>query len=56
MLGALAAGIYRDVTEVSQRMVALQAPSRPDPALAATYDRAFERYVALYPRLRDLFA
>ena len=37
-------------------MVALLEPCLPDTALRPTYDRLFERYTALYPRLKDLFS
>jgi xylulokinase len=55
MLGALGAGLFRDVEQASAAMVALQQPCAPDPAHRAVYDRTFARYVALYPRLKDLF-
>jgi sugar (pentulose or hexulose) kinase len=35
-------------------MVQLLEPVLPDAETAETYDRLYERYVALYPRLKDL--
>jgi sugar (pentulose or hexulose) kinase len=42
------------VTAAGAAMVQLLEAVSPDPAVAETYDRLFERYVALYPRIRDL--
>jgi xylulokinase len=56
MLAALGAGLFSDVEQASAAMVALQEPCVPNRAHGAVYDRTFERYTALYPRLRDLFA
>jgi hypothetical protein len=36
-------------------MVALQEPCLPNREYRAIYDRTFERYASLYPRLKDLF-
>jgi xylulokinase len=56
MLGALGAGLFASVEQASAAMVALQEPCLPNAAHRAAYDQTFARYVALYPRLRDLFA
>jgi xylulokinase len=56
MLAALAAGTYPDVTAAGGAMVQLLDALLPDPARQETYDRLFDRYVALYPRLHDLMA
>lgn len=55
MLAALGAGMYADVAEASDAMVAVQEPEWPRLDRASVYDRLFERYTALYPRLKDLF-
>jgi xylulokinase len=55
MLGALGAGLFPGVEQASAAMVALQAPCVPNAAHRPIYDRAFARYTALYPQLRDLF-
>jgi xylulokinase len=54
MLAAVGAGVYGDVTAAGEAMVQLLDPLAPDPETAATYDRLYERYVALYPRIKDL--
>jgi xylulokinase len=55
MLAALGAGVHPDLAAAGDAMVRLEAPVLPDPAAHAAYARTYERYVALYPRLRDLF-
>jgi xylulokinase len=54
MLASVGAGIYRDVTAAGAGMVQLQAGVEPDPEVGETYDRLYERYVALYPRLKGV--
>jgi xylulokinase len=54
MLAAVGAGVYADVTAAGEAMVQLLEPVLPDAETAETYDRLYERYVALYPRLKDL--
>jgi xylulokinase len=56
MLAALAAGVYPDVTAAGGAMVQLLEALLPDAERQDTYDRLFDRYVALYPRLHDLMA
>ena len=54
MLAATGVGIYPDLTAAGEAMVTLDPCVAPEPAHRATYDHLFARYVALYPRLRDL--
>ncbi|MGH2353030.1 MAG: FGGY-family carbohydrate kinase, partial [Chloroflexota bacterium] len=54
MLAALGAGLYPDVSTAGTAMVQLEATIPPNPDHRAVYDRAFERYLALYPRLSDV--
>jgi xylulokinase len=54
MLAALGAGLYPDVAAAGRAMVHLLPVVPPDPAQGATYDRLFERFAGIYPRLRDL--
>ncbi|MBI3972044.1 MAG: hypothetical protein HY332_12205 [Chloroflexi bacterium] len=56
MLAALGAGLYQDVAEASHAMVQLEDVLPPNPDNRAVYERTFERYVALYPRIGDLFS
>jgi sugar (pentulose or hexulose) kinase len=54
MLAALGAGIHADLAAAGDAMVHLEDAVQPDPAAHAAYGRTFERYVELYPRVRDL--
>jgi xylulokinase len=54
MLAAVGAGVYADVTAAGEAMVQLLDPVPPDGETAETYGRLYERYVALYPRIKDL--
>ena len=54
MLAALGAGIYPDVPAAGEAMVQLLEPVLPDDSCRPLYDALFERYVAFYPRVRDL--
>ncbi len=56
ILAAVGAGLYPNVTAAGEAMVQLDAPVLPNAARRPVYDRLFERYTALYPRLRDLLA
>jgi sugar (pentulose or hexulose) kinase len=55
MLGALGVQLCGSVAEAGDEMVRLESPVPPDSALAAVYERTFSHYVALYPRLCELF-
>jgi xylulokinase len=48
-------GIFSSVAD-GCRAVAVECARRPDPALRATYNAAFELYLSLYPALKDVFA
>ncbi|HET7768489.1 MAG TPA: FGGY family carbohydrate kinase, partial [Chloroflexota bacterium] len=54
MLAALGSGTFMDVRSASDAMVQLEEPVLPDERQREGYDRLFERYVALWPRVRDL--
>ena len=54
MLAALGAGLYAGVTAAGEAMVQVHSPLAPRAEHRDVYDRAFRRYAALYPRLRDL--
>jgi ribulose kinase len=53
MAAAIAAGLYRDFDEASQRMVKIEKTVEPNAANAGAYDELFARYVDLYRRLND---
>ncbi|MGH2351043.1 MAG: hypothetical protein ACRDJN_05455, partial [Chloroflexota bacterium] len=48
------AGLFPDVAAAGTAMVQLEATIPPNPDHRAVYDRTFERYLALYPRLGDV--
>ena len=56
ILAATGVGLYPSVTAAGEAMVQLDAPVLPTAEHQTTYDRLFQRYTALYPRLRDLLA
>lgn len=56
LLAAVAAGIYKDITEAVKATVKIRTSYEPDAGLAAIYDRTYEIYRDLYPALRPLFA
>ena len=55
MLAGVGSGLYADFATACQRVVKLAETVRCDRARAAEYQRAFERYRALYPALRDWY-
>lgn len=54
MLAALGAEAFPDARGAGDAMVHLEEAVMPDESLRAAYDRLFERYVALWPRVADL--
>ncbi len=51
---AVGAGLFDSLPEASGQMVRVAREIEPNELWADTYDRLFERYVATYPRLKDL--
>jgi len=51
---AAGAGLYADVVEASDQMVAVTRQIDPNPNNAEVYDTLFDRYVRTYPCLVDL--
>jgi xylulokinase len=56
MLAAVAGGLAPSLDAAASSLVRLGSAYDPDIRLAGTYDATFATYVALYPRLRDLFS
>ncbi|MBE6955060.1 MAG: xylulokinase [Ruminococcaceae bacterium] len=54
ILAAVCAGLYPDVPTACDAMVAYNAPMQP--ADQAAYAAAYERYIALYPALKQQYA
>jgi xylulokinase len=55
ILGAVATGHYASLEEAVARMARPGDWIEPDPANAELYERAYERYVELYERLKPMF-
>jgi xylulokinase len=55
MLGAIAAGVYPSLAEATAQMVQIKARFEPNPANAAAYAEAYQRYIELYERLKPMF-
>ena len=51
---AVGAGLFEDLASASEAMVRITREIEPNQLWADTYDDLFERYVATYPRLKDL--
>lgn len=51
---AVGAGEFSTLAEASEEMVRVSREVTPNPLWRETYDELFARYVATYPRLRDL--
>jgi len=54
MLAALGVGVFPDARAAGDAMVQVEETVRPEPALREGYERLYERYVALWPRVSDL--
>jgi xylulokinase len=55
MLAAAAVGLHPSLRAAVTAMSGTGAVYRPDPERARTYDRLFDVYRQLYPRLKDVF-
>ena len=55
ILAATAVGLYSDIAAACAGMVGIRATIEPRPEAQAVYDRAYERYLALYRCLRPLW-
>jgi xylulokinase len=55
VLAATGSGIYRDIRSAVEAMVRLAEPVLPEPGAAGIYNRAYERYRALYASLKGWF-
>jgi xylulokinase len=54
LLGGVAAGVFRDVSEAVAACVRLDDAIEPDPDWSAAYERGYPRFRLLYPALRPL--
>ncbi|MGD9495880.1 MAG: ribulokinase [Armatimonadota bacterium] len=51
---AVGAGLFDSLVEASEQMVTVTREIEPNDLWASTYDALFKRYLATYPRLREL--
>lgn len=56
MLAAVACGEYESVEQAADRIVKVVDCIKPDPELAAKYERQYQSFAKLYPALKDWFS
>ncbi len=54
LYAGVGAGLYKSIADVTQRYVQFQRTLEPDPVARSIYEEAFERWVAVYPRILQL--
>lgn len=55
MLAAVACGEYKSVEEAASKIVKVVDTIEPEPALAAKYNERYQKFVKIYPAVRELF-
>lgn len=55
VLAMVGTGLFPSVAAACERCLRVETRFAPNAALSEIYDRAYEVYAALYPRLKDLF-
>ena len=55
MLAAVACGEYKSVEEAASKLVKVVDTVEPDAELAAKYDEKYQKFVKIYPTVKDLF-
>lgn len=55
MLAACAVGVHSDLSTAARQMARTERTFAPRPDVAETYESLYQRYVTIYPTLRDLF-
>ena len=55
MLAAVACGEYASVQEAADKIVKVIGTEKPDPALAAKYDKKYEKFKEIYPTVKGLY-
>jgi xylulokinase len=53
LLAGVRAGVFADAAEAAARCVGLKDRIDPEPDWVEAYDQGYERFTALYPRLRS---
>ena len=55
MLSAVACGEYASVQEAADKIVKVIGTEKPDPALAAKYDKKYAKFKEIYPTVKGLY-
>ena len=55
MLAAVACGEYASVQEAADKIVKVIGTEKPDPALAAKYDKKYAKFKEIYPTVKGLY-
>ena len=55
MLAMVACGAYPSVREVCDRLVKVSETVKPEPELAAKYERRYQAFRQIYPALKGVF-
>ncbi|MEZ4629100.1 MAG: FGGY-family carbohydrate kinase, partial [Eubacteriales bacterium] len=55
MLAAVACGEYGSVEEIAEKMVHVNATVKPDPEIAARYEAQYQKFVKIYPAVKEIF-
>jgi xylulokinase len=55
MLAACAVGVHPDLATAATKMARTERTFTPRADVAATYESLYQRYVTIYPTLRELF-
>ena len=56
ILAAVACGEYASVEEATSKLVKVIDTVEPDPAIAARYEEQYQKFVKMYPALKDVYA
>jgi len=55
ILAAVACGAYPSVEAAAEKLVKVVDVIHPDPEIVARYDKAYEKFVKLYPAVKELY-
>lgn len=55
ILAAVGCGAFDSVADAAEQLIKKKDQTLPDPALAAKYEKQYEKYRKIYPAIRDLF-
>ncbi|MCC8151080.1 MAG: xylulokinase [Lachnospiraceae bacterium] len=56
MLAAVACGAYASVEDAAEKIVKVVDTVDPDPEIAAKYEEKYQKFVKIYPTVKDLFS